>query len=410
MKSLKATLPKISVCALFLALAPAALAHTLYVNGVTGNDSNNCKTSQTACLTIGHAISLAKSGDTIKVAPATYTENLIITVSLNILGTGAPTTVVDGNQAGTVFNINDSNIDVLLSNLTIRNGYNQSYGYGGGILNFGTLTVNSCVITGNSASYGGAGIENLATLTINRSTLTANALSYEYGEGGAIMNFGAVTVNQTSITGNTANTGAAIATGCCGSVSSVTTINGSTISGNSDTDESALYITSGTGAITNSTVTANPGGGLMNYGTLSVNNATVAANSGVGLLQVGGYGGSMTLQNTIVAGNTERNCSSGPGGILSNGYNLSDDTTCDFTGPGDLNDTKAKLAPLGNYGGPTQTIREFSNSPTVDAGNPDGCTDSNGNPLTTDQRGYPRPGAHKTDKRCDMGAYERQTD
>jgi hypothetical protein len=49
-------------------------------------------------------------------------------------------------------------------------------------------------------------------------------------------------------------------------------------------------------------------------------------------------------------------------------------------------------------------------SPTVDKGNPKGCTDGEGHKLTTDQRGYPRPGKDKTDKRCDIGAYERQTD
>jgi len=96
--------------------------------------------------------------------------------------------------------------------------------------------------------------------------------------------------------------------------------------------------------------------------------------------------------------------------MTSNGYNLSSDKTCNFNGPGDMNDTKAKLAPLGNYGGPTQTIKEFRHSPTVDAGNPNGCTDSNGKLLTTDQRGDARPGKYKTDNICDMGAYERQTD
>jgi hypothetical protein len=52
--------------------------------------------SATACKTIGHAISLAHSGDTIMVGSATYTENLTIGISLNVIGSGASTTIVDG--------------------------------------------------------------------------------------------------------------------------------------------------------------------------------------------------------------------------------------------------------------------------------------------------------------------------
>src|SRR5215472_8325393 len=81
----------------FLVLAPTALASaTWYVNGVSGSDSNNCMSAQTGCKTIGHAISLASSGDSIIVAPATYTENLTISVSLKILGSGATTAIIDG--------------------------------------------------------------------------------------------------------------------------------------------------------------------------------------------------------------------------------------------------------------------------------------------------------------------------
>jgi len=134
--------------ALFLALAPAASAsNTWYVDGVNGSDSNGCMSSATACKTIGHAISLTSSGDTIKVAPAIYTENLTIDRHLKIFGSAAETTIVDGNQAGTVFTIsNSSRAVVVLSKLTIRNG-------SPGIWNSGTLTINNSTISGNSAAY-----------------------------------------------------------------------------------------------------------------------------------------------------------------------------------------------------------------------------------------------------------------
>src|ERR1700686_1044632 len=63
----------LTLLALFVALAPRALASTTwYVNGVNGSDTYNCLSSESGCKTIGHAISLASSGDSIKVAPATY--------------------------------------------------------------------------------------------------------------------------------------------------------------------------------------------------------------------------------------------------------------------------------------------------------------------------------------------------
>ena len=50
--------------ALFLSLAPTALASaTWYVNGMSGSDGNACSSPTNACKTIGHAISLASSGD-----------------------------------------------------------------------------------------------------------------------------------------------------------------------------------------------------------------------------------------------------------------------------------------------------------------------------------------------------------
>jgi hypothetical protein len=79
---------------------PAAAARTWYVNGVTGSNTNSCMSPTTACKTIGHAISLAASGDSITVAVATYTENLTIKINLTINGAGAGMTIVDAKTPG----------------------------------------------------------------------------------------------------------------------------------------------------------------------------------------------------------------------------------------------------------------------------------------------------------------------
>src|SRR5215469_3999361 len=87
---------RLLLIALFLTLASSALASTWYVNGVSGSDSNNCTSRTTPCKTIGRAISLAASGDTVRVATATYTENLTININVTVIGGGASATIIDG--------------------------------------------------------------------------------------------------------------------------------------------------------------------------------------------------------------------------------------------------------------------------------------------------------------------------
>ena len=113
----------------------------------------------------------------------------------------------------------------------------------------------------------------------------------------------------------------------------------------------------------------------------------------------------LTLQNSIVANSSAGgNCA---GTIASNGFNLSSDNSCNLNGAGDLNGTDPLLGPLQNNGGPTPTMSLSSGSRAIDAGNPMGCSDGEGHPLTTDQRGARRPDAEDTGG-CDIGAYESQ--
>src|SRR6516164_5403140 len=108
---------------LLLALSPVASATTWYVNGVSGRDSNNCMSATTACKTIGHAISLAHSGDLIRVAAATYKEHILIPFSLGIVGSGTGTTAIDGKVSPFVERlvVIAMGASVTLSHLAIRN-------------------------------------------------------------------------------------------------------------------------------------------------------------------------------------------------------------------------------------------------------------------------------------------------
>jgi hypothetical protein len=196
--------------AVFLALTSTALASsTWYVDGVNGSNNNNCKTPRTACKTIGHAISLASSGDSVKVAGATYTENLTIGFSLEIIGSGVAMTIIDGGRNGTVVRIPNTSSHVGLSKVTIRNG-SAHYG-GGGIFNDGTLAIINSTISGNVALRplpNGGGIFNNGTLRISNSTISGNSAS----RGGGIRNYnsGTLTINNSTLNGNHAAFGGGI--------------------------------------------------------------------------------------------------------------------------------------------------------------------------------------------------------
>jgi CSLREA domain-containing protein len=167
--------------------------------------------------------------------------------------------------------------------------------------------------------------------------------------------------------------------------------------------------------LTNCTVSGNSvaggGGGLFDGGgTTTLTNCTVSGNlagpggSGGGL---GNYGGTTKLANTIVAGNTAG--VNGPdvnGVFTSKGNNLVGDTdgssgwvSSDRTGT-IARPLNAELAPLGNYGGPTQTMPLLFGSPAIGGGDIDLVPAG----IMTDQRGEPR----FFHDRVDIGAYQLQ--
>jgi hypothetical protein len=386
---------------LFLALGLTAHASSRwYVDGVNGSDSNNCKSPQTACKTIGHAISLASSRDSIKVAAATYKENLTIGLTLKVIGSGAKTTIVDGSARGTVVTIPSATSKVTLSNLTIQDG---SANNGAGVNNAGTLTIFNSTIFANAASNGG-GIYNAGTLTIRNSNINSNSAS----DGGGISGPGtAVTIFNSTIYGNSASNGGGVNSG------GTLTISNSVIGGNSGSNGGGIGDpgSGGTATISNSTIygnSASNGGGIYNTSrTLTISNSTFGYSSAFSGDGIYNAGPTATFQNSIVAyPNGGPNCF---GPVTSNGYNLSSDDTCNFHSTGDLINTDPKLGFLHDNGGPTQTMAEKRGSPAIDAGNPSGCTDGQGHLLKTDQRGRPRHDKEDTGG-CDMGAYERQKD
>jgi hypothetical protein len=89
--------------------------------------------------------------------------------------------------------------------------------------------------------------------------------------------------------------------------------------------------------------------------------------------------------------------------VTSNGNNLigKTDGSSGWIGS-DLLDKDPMLGPLANNGGPTQTMALLPGSPAINAGNNLLAVDAQGNPLTTDQRGFLRV----ADGTVDIGAVE----
>ena len=239
---------------------------------------------------------------------------------LTISGAGSTSTTQHGQKTTTttrsrVFEI-AQNVTVTLSGLTISNGNGLASStsvapgdnHGGGILNQGTLTVSSCTVSGNSATYGG-GIYNAGgTVTVSTSTLSGNLAS----EGGGIYNGGGtVAVSGSTLLGNQADDGGAIFN------DATLMVSGCTVSSNVAYYGGGIW-NSGTATVSSSTLSDNAakptvqsypffneGGGIFNHGTLVLSGCTVTGNfseyEGGGIFN----DGTVTVKNSSsITGNT----------------------------------------------------------------------------------------------------------
>ena len=107
--------------------------------------------------------------------------------TITIIGAGVDKTIIDLN--GTQFMNIKSTSSVVLTNLTIINGYSN---YGGAIYNDGNLTIQNCNFKNNSANSGGA-IYNNGNLDIYYSTFEDNFVKYS---GGAICSYKYATIQD----------------------------------------------------------------------------------------------------------------------------------------------------------------------------------------------------------------------
>jgi hypothetical protein len=361
---------------------------------------------------------------------------------------------------GGTLNINGSRIDNSSANGgkggdQDQNGQtNGGFGgtaQGGGVwVGAGTATINNTTFEnatanggdsgtgGNGANpggdAGGGGLYSLGNVTVTNSTFhLAGATG---GDGGDA--FGSTCLGgHMAGDGGGARGGAIFADGGTMIINTATFANNFAVGGHGgdggQTNGGLNCGNHGAGGLAYGGAITNNNGATVNlkHGTISLNNAQ-AGNSGVNqggankpprLVAEGTGGGirvgpaSVTLENTIAAGNTAANGTGdatgaptpGPnvdGTVTSNGHNLLGVTTeaGGFTGTGDQTGANPMLGALADNGGPTQTMKLLTGSPAIDAGVAAGATfDQRGMPRTVDDPGVANAA---TSDGTDIGAYE----
>ena len=345
-------------------------------------------------------------------------------------------------------------LDITFNNLTIQNG--SSFGvnteYGGNIHNRENLTLSHCQILygrnvvidgahpkgGGIGSIGGDLTLSFCTVTHNQTSGSNATLTGAGGGAGIYQEFGRLTILHSTISDNQSSGGNCKGGGIFYAAGSLDIplpldISHSTIS-------------------RNGVVGDDPRGGGILFSTLSQNSSAKIAYSTISHNQISGNTarggaisqarGSLTLDYCTI---TENFASEDGGGVRSRGGNAATSTSLHLnstiiasnysgTGKSDLllenfqNGTitasrenllsssfgepltsstdniailsePIALAPLGNYGGPTETMPPLIGSPAINAA---GTTDPGG----TDQRGFPR----FVNGALDVGAVEYQGD
>lgn len=361
--------------------------------------------------------------------------------AVNIQGPGTDKVAFSGGGKVQVINIDVPGAGgaVAISDLTIRDGFTDTFLNTSGVaIDDDAVTLTKVALTENiNAVYGGAlTVTGDAAVNLVDSSVTGNSGVGVFAYAG----YGTINVTRCTITGNAQ--GLSFNNDFYGKA----TIDATTISGNQFDGIDLFGVGAGEVTLTNSTISGNqgpgifaanacilnvlnstiannvnnspysyfyPGGGIAAqlYAQVTISNSTISGNTskfGAGGVAVAyDYGMTIDVSSTIIAGNSSDSgldISSDNGFIFGGDYNLVgvyDPTICTLSGTHNKTGTLAAplnplFAPLGKYGGPTQTMALLPGSPAINAGAANG--------LTTDQRGVGFPRA--IGAMADIGAFE----
>lgn len=338
------------------------------------------------------ALTEVADGGTISFDPSLAGETLTLSSgqlevagSVTIDGPETAPVTISGGDASRVVQI-AAGTQVSMNDVVIRDGVGAPQG--GGIRNYGELSLDRVVVTDNTES-------------------SAGPANFEFG-GGGIYNGNGATLNLTDSTVSDNRTLNQPGGGIYGFFNSTINITRSTVSGNVGADVAGGLRSLGDATVVNSTFSGNTstawhGGGIFHTdGQLTVTNSTFAGNvapsgtaSGI-LVATFGAPASMTLTNSVLEGVGGAFACAIEGGaaatITSGGSNVIADGSCNPIGT-DQSNTDALLGPLADNGGPTLTHALTAGSPAIGAANPAAAP-------ATDQRGFAR------DASPDAGAFE----
>ncbi len=334
---------------LFETLEPRNLLATFTVNSLLDGPINSADDATVFTLREAtHASNSTPGADTITFAPAltangpatiTLTDGMMALSDVTIVGPGSHLLTVNGNANGRIFRV-DSAFSASIDGLTLRNG---------------------------SANRGGA-IENLGRLAIANSSFELNATTS--GDGGAIYNSGTLHVTGSTFSGNTAfQSAGAIGVYFGGNA----TIVNSTLSGNAARlFGGAIGVNGSTATIINSTIVLNQaqslsggtgnGGGISNFGTVTLHNTIVAGNTML----------STNVANDLANTTVQSSSSNNVIGDAASSAGLTHDVNGNIVGNagiGTLPLSSIINMTLANNGGNTLTHALQPGSPAIDRGN-----------------------------------------
>lgn len=314
--------------------------------------------------------------------------------------------VADSEGGGISFSLGD----LVLNNTRVEN--NVSVGVGGGLqVSAGagaTARINHSTVAGNQAGTYGGGISHVSgALVISDSDITGNTINADFGKGGGVYSENAaLTVRDSTVSSNRAYYGGGVYVQRTMATPATLVLERSLVSSNTSVDYGGgVAVFSAALTSTNSTIANNfsgayGGGGISLYSSLypaaaTLTNTTVALNRAISSQGGIDVDGTLTLKNSLIAGNVAPTDPDLNGALISQGYNLVQ-TRGSSTGyvASDLpNGSNAGLGTLSYNGGPTLTLpmggAALNAVPTAN------CT------TRDDQRGYRRPSGN-----CDIGAFE----
>ncbi|HZY75215.1 MAG TPA: choice-of-anchor Q domain-containing protein [Jatrophihabitantaceae bacterium] len=419
------------ICSTAVVLAPsvAATPATYFVES-GGDNGNDCTSVATACATIQAAVDKAAADDSIQIGAGTFHESVEIGKSLEITGAGVGLTKIVGDGDGLAgVDINAASddsglaVNVTLQDLSISDNASGgitslahtlilddvavSNNAGGGIFQAGgTLDIEDSTLDANT----GVGVLMLGTAADSTLYLRTSTISNTVPDpsGGLVLGTGVVAIGgdvsvQTStLTGNTGQALLAVDANLDISDSTITATAAQSGSDSSDgpfadvpsagivqTDDSALIP-----AARGRQISSTPGA-----------SARIQRKVQSALAHADAVSADMTadITGTIVAEQAAGVADCSIGDITDDGYNLSSDAanSCGFSAADhDVIKVNPALGALADNGGPTKTLMPSTGSPAIDKMPPgEGtCNDDFG----TDQRRVDRP----IGSGCDIGAVE----